>query len=99
MEKPTSEIVLNDPVDGERRITRTMVGSAGTDSHDREVYVSVDVEESDPAPYVLLSVDGISGDGDDGIVDLEESDDVRTLAAKLLEAADALDAMTGKASA
>ena len=66
----------------------------------RNVDVAVDVDLDDGSSYVSLIVVDQNGptdegEGDDAIVEFTQSDYVRTLAAKLLEAADALDAMGG----
>jgi len=87
----------------DRPVLRTSMGSVGTDVHGQEVDVAVDVDLDDGSSYVSVIVVGQNGPtaegvGDDAIVEFGRSDHVRSLAAKLLEAADVMDAMTGTES-
>lgn len=81
----------------DRPVLRTQLGTVGPDCHDHGVSVVVDVDLEDGNPYVAVLVDGVGvAPGDDAAVELLRSDYARALAAKLLEAADVMDAMTGK---
>ena len=82
-------------------VMRTRIGTAGPDWNDQEVSVVVDrrLDDEDAGPYVAVLVDGRgAAPGDDAVVEFERSDYARTLAAQLLEAADVMDAMPGKAT-
>jgi hypothetical protein len=101
---PGAGEAIDDIRNADRPVLRTSMGEVGTDpGGDQDVCVSVDVDLNDATPYVAVSVVDMNGPkaegvGDDAIIELGPSDDVRALAAKLLEAADVMDAMTGKAS-
>ena len=85
----------------DRPVLRTQIGTVGPDWNDQEVSVVVDrrLDDEDAGPYVAVLVDGRgAAPGDDAVMEFERSDYARTLAAQLLEAADVMDAMPGKAT-